>query len=181
MLGIVFTEMAEMVEAKFSEDMLDDILDDCPELKSGGSYTAVGKYDHDEMLALVTALSKRTDIPVSDLVFTFGEHLFGRFHELYPMFFENVGGAFDFLARIENHIHVEVKKLYPDAELPEFDCDESEANQLRMVYRSSRPFADLAAGLIEGCIKHYGESITVSRSDKQLEAGSETEFTLVRH
>lgn len=29
--------------------------------------------------------------------------------------------AFQFLKNIENYIHVEVRKLYPDAELPTFE------------------------------------------------------------
>ena len=45
MKGIVFTEFLEMVEDKFSADMVDDIIDDC-DLASGGAYTAVGTYPH---------------------------------------------------------------------------------------------------------------------------------------
>jgi len=54
-------------------------------------------------------------------------------------------------------IHVEVRKLYPDAELPTFTCDTSTPGRLTMLYRSSRPFADLAEGLIAGCIAHFCE------------------------
>lgn len=45
MKGIVFTEFVDMVEAQFSADMVDDILDDAAPA-SGGAYTAVGTYDH---------------------------------------------------------------------------------------------------------------------------------------
>ncbi len=44
MKGIVFTELIDMVEATFGEDMMDDVFDDC-DLESGGAYTAVGTYD----------------------------------------------------------------------------------------------------------------------------------------
>ncbi len=36
MKGIVFTEFIELVEQTFSEDMVDDILEDC-DLDSGGA------------------------------------------------------------------------------------------------------------------------------------------------
>lgn len=180
MLGVVFSEFSEMVEQKFSEDMLDDILDDCSHLASGGSYTSVGTYDYTEIVELVTALSKRTEIPAPALIFTFGEHLFGRFYELYPAFFENIGGAYDFLLTIEDHIHVEVKKLYPDAELPRFECTQENPDEMSMIYSSNRPFADLAEGLITGCINHYSESITVARTDDASTSPPSTKFVLKR-
>ena len=54
MKGIVFTEFLEMVEDRFSLDMVDDLIDDC-DLPSGGVYTAVGTYSHEEIVALVSA------------------------------------------------------------------------------------------------------------------------------
>jgi len=56
MKGVVFTEFLDMVEAKFSADMVDDIIDDA-KLASGGAYTAVGTYPHSEMVALGVALA----------------------------------------------------------------------------------------------------------------------------
>ena len=121
MLGIVFTEFAEMVEQEFSPDLLDELLTNLEdELPSNGVYTAVGKYHHTEMLQLVTHLSKMVDIPLPDLVRTYGRHLFGRFTVRYPMFFEDVSDSFDFLERVETHIHREVRKLYETSELPRF-------------------------------------------------------------
>ena len=122
MKGIVFTEFLEMVESRFSFDMVDDILDDARPA-SGGAYTAVGTYPHDEMVALVSALSARSGLAVADLLRAFGAHLFGRFVQGYPDFFARVDNAFDFLAGIEDIIHAEVRKLYPDAELPHFTIE----------------------------------------------------------
>lgn len=78
MKGMVFTEFLEMVEAKFSADMVDDIIDDANPA-SGGAYTSVGTYSHEELVDMVVALSNRTQIPVPVLVRTFGEHVFGVF------------------------------------------------------------------------------------------------------
>jgi hypothetical protein len=36
---------------------------------------------------------------------------------------------------------------------------------MTMLYSSPRGFADLAEGLIHGCIKYFGETIEVTRSD----------------
>lgn len=164
MKGIVFTEFLEMVEDKFSADMVDDIIDDC-DLASGGAYTAVGTYPHEEVVALVAALSKHSGISVIDLLKIFGEHLFGQFAKGYPTFFENTTGTLPFLNGIEDVIHAEVKKLYPDAELPRFISEKFTDNQLILVYQSTRHFEDLAEGLIMGCIKYFDEAIELQRQN----------------
>ena len=179
MKGIVFTEFLEMVEEKFSDDMVDDIIDDA-DLASGGVYTSVGTYPHSEMVSLVVALSQHSGIEVPVLVKTFGQHLFGRFSVLYPRFFPEGQGAFSFLESIENHIHVEVKKLYPDAQLPTFDTRREGDNTLIMLYQSKHPFATLAEGLIEGCLAHFSVDATVTGHDLSEGAGTKVEFHIER-
>lgn len=179
MLGTVFTEFVDMVADKFSDDMVDDIIE-ASDLPSGGAYTAVGSYNYTEMLALVTALSARVEVPVPELVRIFGHHLFGRFEQKYPGFFEGVPDCFAFLSTIENHIHVEVRKLYPAAELPTFKCTRNSSDLMEMIYRSKRPFADLAEGLIRGAADHFGETIMVERTSLPCDAGTAEKFTLRR-
>ena len=176
MKGIVFSEFVEMVETRFGAEVADAIIT-AGQLQSGGIYTAVGTYDHHEMLALIDGLSDRTGMPPGELVRAFGAHLFGRFAELYPTFFGDVGSAFDFLSRIEAHVHSEVRKLYPDAELPTFDISRPDADTLELVYRSRRPFADLALGLIQGCSSHFGEEIAIEETD--LSGGGRTQARFV--
>ncbi len=79
--------------------------------------------------------------------------------------FADSHSAFDFLSRVDDVIHVEVRKLYPDAELPSLPCERPAPNRLLMHYSSPRGFGDLAEGLIAGCIKHFGENITVTRTN----------------
>lgn len=172
---MVFTEFLEMVESVFSLDMVDDIIEDANPA-SGGAYTAVGIYDHEELVDLVMALSKRTHISPTALVHTFGKHLFSIFFRKFPGFFEGIEDSFSFLSSVEDFIHPEVLKLYPDAKLPRFDC-RLEGNTLEMIYRSSRHFADLAEGLIDGCSEHFAEKIIIQR--EELDQNS-TRFVLTR-
>lgn len=179
MKGIVFTEFIEMVEDKFSFDIADQIIEDA-DLESGGVYTAVGNYDHGEMLQLVGNLSEQTNVCPAMLVHTYGEHLFGQLAKLYPNFFETVDNALEFLASVDQYIHVEVRKLYPDAELPDFQYEDITEDSMVMLYKSSRPFADLAEGMIKSCIEHFKEKISVEREDMPGPAGTHAKFTLVR-
>ena len=178
MKGVVFVEFLEMVEAEFSADLADDIIDDC-ELPSGGAYTTVGTYDHSEMVSLVGALSQRTGMPAPDLIRAFGEYLFERFHVHHNDFFDGINDSLDFLERIEDVIHVQVRKLYPNAELPRFEIERPDPDHLRMVYRSDRHMGDLAEGLIRQCIAHYGTPVTVERHDLD-DSGGRVRFELSR-
>jgi hypothetical protein len=48
------------------------------------------------------------------------------------------------------------------------------------MYSSPRGFADLAAGLIDGCIAHFQETISVTRTDLPMEGNlHRTRFHLV--
>ncbi len=74
MKGIVFREFIDMVEASFGDEMVDTIIEAC-DLESGGAYTAVGTYDHTELVQMVVALSGETGAPVPALVEAFGTYL----------------------------------------------------------------------------------------------------------
>ena len=177
MKGVVFQEFIQMVETSFSPEMADRIID-ASDLSTGGAYTSVGTYHHDEMVQLVVQLSASTGIPVPALLHAFGKHLLGRFAVMYPKHFAGRTSTFELLEVLDNKIHVEVRKLYPDAELPVFDHTIAAPGTMAFVYRSKRPFADLAAGLIAGCIGHFNERIDVSREDYPCETGAHTRFVL---
>ena len=179
MKGIVFTEFLEMVESKFSPELADSIIDGA-QLPSGGAYTTVGTYDHSEMIKLVSCLSKETGISTAELMQSFGIYMFERFYVLFPKYFDGVDSSFRFLELIEDYIHVEVRKLYPEAELPSFDCDTSQPGRLCLTYQSNRPFAALAEGLIRGCIAHFREAADIQVEDLSNGKGTAARFVITR-
>lgn len=176
MKGIVFSEFIELVEDKFGLEIADSIIEESA-LPSQGAYTQVGTYDHAELITLVTKLSQHTEIDSDVLIKTFGEHLLQRFVALYPQFFEGIDNCFDFLDTIENRVHVEVKKLYPEAELPSFDSMQSE-HGMQLIYRSNRPFSALAYGLIRGSATYFNEQIQIEMEDRSSDGKSFVVFTL---
>jgi hypothetical protein len=165
MLGVVFTEFTDMVEQAFGPETLDEMITGVESrLESGGAYTAVGTYHHNEMVLLVSQLAKQTGRDIDELVELFGQHLFGRFVERYPVFFEGVDNGLDFLETVEGHIHSEVLKLYPAAQLPTFICERKAPDRLVMDYHSTRPFATLCRGLIKGCGQHFAERFEIDEA-----------------
>jgi len=166
MKGIVFTEFFEMVEEKLGFEVVDKLLEQT-ELSTGGAYTSVGTYDHKELLALVGNLHRLTDTPVNDLLVTYGHYLFPKLSTIAPETVSQFSNCFELLASVDSIIHVEVQKLYPDAELPKFNLIRQDEQELLITYTSCRPFAYLAKGLIMGCAQHYGEQVSVDIKNRE--------------
>ena len=167
MKGMVFKVFERHVERHLGQDALDDLLDQ-PGLSNGGAYTTVGNYPPSDLICMVGALSQRTGVPQSALVTRFGHELFARLADGHSEIMAQFRGCLEMLAGIEAVIHRDVRKLYSDAELPRFDVEQHDGERrLTLVYSSSRPFADLAHGLIQGALEHYGvnENATVLRED----------------
>jgi len=178
MKGVVFTEFLEMVEDQFGYETADTIIVNS-KVPSEGAYTSVGTYPSSEMFALVEHLSINQNIPIPTLLNVFGRYLFHRFAKVYLFAFEGMDSAFELLQKIEHHIHVQVKKLYPDAELPTFRTEKTAENQLVMYYQSERSMGDLAVGLIQGCLEHFEEEATIVK-ENETEDGKNVKFTITK-
>ncbi len=178
MRGIVFTELIDLIEDKYGYEVVDMVLQQVkPE--SGGSYTSVGAYPFRELLALVVKLSEELEVSVETLLEIYGHHLFSVFAKKYAAIFVPDIDALTFLASVEDHIHPQVLKLYPDAELPSFDIVKKNDDQLIMVYRSNRKMGIFARGLIKGCLEYFGENGEIHMENLN-EDGTEVRFTVTR-
>lgn len=179
MKGIVFTEFLELVEEKFGFETVDEIIEKS-NLPSQGAYTAIGTYEFSEMLALVTNLSETTNIPIEKLLHVYGLHFFSIIERDYSGILSKYTGPMDLLSSIESHIHVEVRKIYPDAELPRFEVKEQTDNKLVLIYYSSRCMYAFGLGLMEKAFEHYGQNATIE-FEKLNEIGSEVRFVITRN
>lgn len=179
MKGMMFTEFLDMVEARHGLAIKDQVIG-AAALPNDGAYTSIGSYDHRELLRLAGATAQLTDTPLPALMAAFADSVFALFLRRYRPMIDDARGCFGFLEGIDAHIHVEVRKLYPDAELPSFVYPGRTPDRLVMDYASPRPMAVFAEGLIRAAIRHYGEPITLTVEDRSCGAGTAARFTLVR-
>lgn len=158
MKGVIFNSVAEAVIEFGGEQLWDDLLE-----KAGltGVYTSLGSYDDAELLTLVKvaadALGKtieETTEFVGELVFP---HLSGRHRNLIA----NHTSTVSLLCELNDVIHPEVLKLYPDAAVPDFQTLLVDGNHLQLLYRSDRQLPALAAGLIRGAANLYQEDVKI--------------------
>lgn len=158
MKGMMFTEFLEFIEEQFGFDVADQMIE---KAKVSGSYTLVGNYPPSDMVAMVVALADITNTPVETLQELYGRHVFHRIAALYDGLAEKFSCAMDLIAHVEGVIHPNVKKLYPDAELPTFGTVSSHADELVVDYDSANPFVPLCKGLMLGAGDFYGEQLEV--------------------
>ncbi|AXO80431.1 hypothetical protein DZC78_08560 [Olleya aquimaris] len=176
MKGIVFTEFLELVEDKFGLEMVDNIISSS-DLESGGAYTAVGTYSFSEMLQLLQHLSANTGISIDDLLLVYAEHFFGVIEESYPGLLATYKDPIEMISSIENHIHVEVRKIYPDAELPTFVVESKSENDLTVIYKSSRAMHHFGLGLMNKTFEHFNATAKIEL-EKIKEDGTEVRFVI---
>lgn len=158
MKGIIFSEFLEMIEQKFDVITVQSIIDQC-ELESNGIYTSIGTYDHKELFQLIEVLEKMKNIPKQELLEEYGIFFFKTLENGYGKFLEN-HTLFSFLKSVDNYIHPEVLKLYPDAELPAFDSMINNDGAMIMTYSSKRKMSGFAIGLLKGASAYYSTPIS---------------------
>lgn len=174
MQGVVFNIIEDVVLTLYDADTWDDIIDDAG---VDGVYSSTGTYDDAEVLAIVAAASAKLGIDVPALLIVVGQHAFEGLTRRYPDLVGSEDNTVDFLQRVEDFIHPEVKKLYPTAILPKFAFESLPDGRTRMIYTSPRQLHFLAEGMLMGAAAHFGEDITIDRPDVAVGADS-TAFDL---
>ena len=176
MKGIVFTEFLDLVEHKFGLEMVDTIIYQS-KLESEGIYTSIGTYSFSEMLKLLQHLSANTNISIDTLLLVYGEHFFCVIEKIYPGLLATYKDPIEMLSSIENHIHVEVRKIYPDAEFPTFIVEEKTENSLIMIYKSSRAMHHFGLGLMNKTFEYFNSKASIVL-EKIKEDGTEVKFII---
>jgi hypothetical protein len=159
MKGVIFNLLASAVCDEYGEDTWDELLD-----RAGleGAWTSVGSYPHQDLLSVVAAAATMWEWSQDDVIRWFGRAAIPRLASAYPAFFAAHGSAFPFLRTLNDVHHLEVRKVYPDADLPVFAFDPPrEEGVLTMRYSSARALCTFGEGLIHGAGDHFGERLSV--------------------
>lgn len=159
MLGIVFTSLVEMLEENVSPEFADEVLTEA-NLENDGAFTAVGYYPFYEMEKLLGVLVAKTQQPAEVLLHDFGYFLFGRLAQTHGQMMAGKQGLLDALEILDDDIHVQVRKLYPDADLPIFTVLSRTDDAMLLRYYSTRELYSLAEGLMDGAAAHFGDRLT---------------------
>jgi hypothetical protein len=159
MKGVVFNLLEQLVARDHGEDTWDALLD---ESGLDGVFPSLGSYPDEHFEKLVRAAADEFATSPDDVIVWLGRNAVPLFAERYPQLFEPHDSTRSFVLTLNDIIHPEVRKLYPGADVPEFDFG-SRDEHLLMGYRSPRKLCSFAEGLLLGAGDHYRERLTIAQ------------------
>ena len=177
MKGVIFSLFEQFVVENWGTDTFEEILDEC-ELATEEPFVGPGTYPDEDLLQIVGKAVEKLGIPLSDGMRAFGKWVLPRLMEQVPKSMTNFDHPKQFLQTVHDIIHVEVRKLYSDAEPPRFTYKDPAPDRLIMIYQSPRKMYDLMDGLIEGVAEYYDCPIDFKREIKQEQGEELAEYEL---
>ncbi|HZR83394.1 MAG TPA: heme NO-binding domain-containing protein [Candidatus Binatia bacterium] len=177
MRGEILNELVEFAADSIAPDAAAGLTSRDGASAAAG-YEAGRRYELADLVHLADQIAAAAGEERGVVLARFGRHLFRYFATLYPAFLHDASSAVALLSSIDTYVHGELRKLYPDADFPGFACTPTGAGGLEMTYRSARPLADLAEGLILGCVDYFGDRVRVAREDLQGPPGTAARFVL---
>ena len=147
MKGVLFNVVEDVVTEALSADAWDDVVDD-----SGvsGAYTSLGDYPDGELVSLVDATAAATNLSQTETLQLSGRLGFKHLVSRAPQLLDGIEDWRGVLNSLDDIIHPEVRKIYPDADVPGFDAI-TDGDALLVTYSSKRGLCALADGLVLGC------------------------------
>ena len=161
MKGIIFNLLEDVVSEHHGPDTWEDLVDAAG---VSGTYTAIGNYPDSDMEALVEAACSALALDRNTVLRWFGVNAMPRLAERYPTLFDGHENSRTFVDGVNDVIHAEVRKLYPDAVCPHFKMSDVADGDLVMTYRSVRRMCALAEGFVEGAAAHFGDTVEFSHA-----------------
>ncbi|CAN5750385.1 hypothetical protein BH23ACT2_BH23ACT2_00230 [soil metagenome] len=123
----------EVVTDQHGEEAWEDVLGSAG---LAGAYTSLGTYPDDDLSRIVCAGSAALSTPEDALLRDLGRCSLAKLAVRYPGFFAPYTATRPFLLGLNDVIHAEVRKLYPDAEVPHFTIDDSCPDAVGLGYDS---------------------------------------------
>jgi hypothetical protein len=160
MHGIIFTELKKYANTKYGEDIWNRLLKESgikPKI-----YLPVQEYPDEEIVAIVSTVSRITEKPINAILEDFGFFITQDLIGLYSTLIRPEWKMLDFLQHTEETIHRVVRLKSPGAKPPELECTRPYPDEVIITYSSRRKMCALAIGIIRGTAKHYKERVTIS-------------------
>jgi predicted hydrocarbon binding protein len=158
--GVIFSELRKYVSQRHGgEETWRSLLRDAG--LGRRIYLPVGEYPDAEAVALVSAASAATGVPVRGVLEDFGEFIAPDLLKMYRSLVRPEWRTLDFLEKTEETIHRAVRLKDAAAAPPEIRCERTAADEAIIRYASARRMCGVAVGIIRGVAAHYGEPVQI--------------------
>ena len=130
-------------------------------VRQAGHYLPSGSYPDADAVALLQAVADATGEPLGGTVTRFGEFLAPHLVKVAGPLVNPAWRTLDLVEHTEQLIHAMVRVEKPGAEPPVLEAVRIGPDELHLVYSSRRRLCLLAAGLVRGLARHFGETVEI--------------------
>jgi predicted hydrocarbon binding protein len=160
MHGIIFSELKKYVDSRFGGETWNTLLTESgigPKL-----YMSVREYPDQEVVALVTAASRKTGKPAAAILEDFGDFISDDLLGMYPTLVKPSWKTLELLDNVEQTIHTVVRARHPGAEPAQITCTRVGPNEVVVMYSSARRMCPVAKGIIAGLGRHFKQRLSTT-------------------
>lgn len=177
MKGIIFNLLEEFITENLGESAYEKILEQC-QLTTQEPFVGPGSYPDEDLMAIAGKTIETMGVTADEALRAFGRFCFPRMVGKYPEFVNPFNHPKPFLKSIDSVVHVEVKKLYKDAEPPCFVYEDPADDTLVIKYSSKRKLCKFMEGLIDGVADHFKSPIQYEQSSCKHDGAENCHFEL---
>jgi hypothetical protein len=166
MHGIIFVELKKYINTKLSSEAWNKLLQESgigPKI-----YMPIQEYPDQEVVALVSAISKMAEKPIPAILEDFGEFMAPDLLRMYRSLIKPEWKTLDLIEHTGETIHKVVRIKNPGATPPELKCSRPSPDEVVITYSSPRKMCAIAKGLAKGVAKHYNERVLVTETNCML-------------
>ena len=179
MKGEIFNLLEVFIVENWGQETFEEIFEEVhAKLATKEPFVGPGTYPDSDLFAIAGSAAAKLNISLPEALRAFGKFCFPKLALKVPQFVSPFHHPKDFLLTLHNVIHVEVKKLYKDAEPPNFFYRDPAPSQLVMIYDSRRKLYDFVEGLLDGVSDYFKVPIQVRRTPVMQDGKEMCEFLL---
>ena len=164
MRGLMFNYFLKYIESYYNYTLVDTILE-ASAIESKSGFADGGMYKDEDFINLIETASTTLQVPLSQLLESCGKEIFSPLYQKYLTIYnkktDKFSSAFDFITLLEEIHYKEVVKLYPESIFPHFEVISRNGSMIEIAYHSERNLPFFAKGLLQGCIEHFNEALTI--------------------
>lgn len=164
MKGVIFNVVEEFIIEGWGEDVYDEIMEMCP-VHSRGPFVAPGTYPDEHLVAIASAAAGKLGLPLADALRAVGTWGFPKLADQVSDLIDRSAGFVAFLKSVDSVIHVEVRKLMPEAVTPRFTVESLDDDVITLRYQSNRKMCALMEGLLQGAADYFDTPIEYSQRE----------------
>ncbi|GEK09610.1 heme NO-binding domain-containing protein [Pseudoalteromonas sp. McH1-7] len=159
MRGVVFRGLEELAIETIGMQEWDELLETYA--PQGRVYVSPTAYPDEELFALAQGVASKLDKPLTEVLAIFGQSLFGFLAKKHVGISSKFSSFEELVVSIDSVIHMEVKKLYDEPNLPSITTTIENDKTIILKYKSNRKLCFCAEGLLHGAAQHYNRVLRI--------------------